>query len=72
VRDETIQIMNANGSNRRRLTKGRNPVWSPDGKALAFLRFGPNNSSIYTIHIDGSSERLLTRDAWVGFPDWGR
>ncbi len=71
---ETIQIMNADGSNRRPLTKGIHPVWSPDGKALAFLRYGgPNNNyAIYTIQIDGTSERRLTPDASVGFPDWGR
>lgn len=74
VRDGTIQIMNANGSNRRRLTKGHSPVWSPDGKALAFVRYGgpKDASTIYTVQIDGTSERLLTHDAWVSFPDWGR
>ena len=73
-RDNTIQIMNADGSNRRRLTSGHNPVWSPDGKALAFLRLkDPNDPSwkIYTIHVNGTRERLLAENATVDFPDWG-
>ena len=38
------------------------PVWSPDGRTLAFVRQGPRRAAIYTIASDGSAERKV-RDA---------
>ncbi len=35
------------------------PVWSPDGRSLAFVRQGPRRAAVYTIASDGSSERKV-------------
>jgi len=34
-------------------------TFSPDGKQMAFIRFGPGNAAIVIANIDGSSERTL-------------
>ena len=48
-----------------RLTFGgqdRRPVWSPDGKTVAFIRDSLNSSSVYARDADGSgSDRFLAR-----------
>jgi Tol biopolymer transport system component len=69
----TIELTDANGRNRRQLTKGHNAVWSPDGKALAFLRWrGPRSQwAIYTIRSNGTGERLIARYVSVDYPAWG-
>ncbi len=35
--DNAIWVMNADGTKNRYLTKGSNPVWSPDGTRIAYL-----------------------------------
>ena len=69
--------MNADGSNRRQLTRyavGSNPVWSPDGRRIAFRRLNwpplpsAGNSDLYVadlyvVNADGSGLRRLTRHA---------
>ena len=53
--------MNADGSRQRRLMRrGRQPLWSPDGRRLAFTR-GQGGGSVYVVNADGSGERNLTR-----------
>ena len=37
------------------------PAWSPDGKTIAFSREETGNTDIYTINIDGSNLRRLTK-----------
>jgi TolB protein len=61
-------VMNADGSGKRRLTRGfhvNSPTWSPDGGSIAFGRLG----DIYVVNADGSNVRRLMRDgyspAWV-------
>ena len=52
--------MNADGSEVRRLAKdGAQPVWSPDGRKIAFEK----QSDIYVMNADGSGQRNLTRAA---------
>jgi Tol biopolymer transport system component len=55
-----IYVINADGSNPRRLTSGRGwhgpPSWSPDGKHIALVRDG----NIYVIDADGSNPVNLT------------
>ena len=72
-----LWVVNADGSNRRQLTRyavGSNPVWSPDGRRIAFRRLNrpPLSSAgnsdlyvadIYVVNADGSGLRRLTRDA---------
>lgn len=62
-------VVNADGSNERNLTQSRggfDPVWSPDGRRLAFVRAG----SVWTIDGAGRNERRLTPDLGADFPTW--
>ena len=58
-----IYVMNADGSGRRRLTRSPqndgDPVWSPDGRRLAFVRVRGGRSDIYVVNADGSGLRRL-------------
>jgi Tol biopolymer transport system component len=54
-----IFVMNADGSNRKRLTEGGHnlsPAWSPDGKQIAFQgwRRQPGGYALYLVNADGS------------------
>jgi len=47
------------------------PVWSPDGKQIAFNSDTNSNKDIYIMNADGSNVRRLTSDrANDGFPSW--
>jgi hypothetical protein len=48
----------------RRVSKGTQPRWSPDGKRIAFVRDG----SIYVARADGSTVRRLTQAGGAWFP----
>ncbi|MEY3173491.1 MAG: Arginyl aminopeptidase [Planctomycetota bacterium] len=62
-----IYIMNADGSNVRRLTNSPGydggPFFSPDGKRICWRRFAENGATaeIMTMNIDGTGEQQLTR-----------
>ena len=68
-----IWLMNADGGGRRLLTSGGSrPVWSPDGKAIAYDGGGPGECpppalrcghtvAVWTVRIDGSRRRLSRR-----------
>lgn len=58
-RSETqdIYIVNSDGTQARKVIEdGTEPVWSPDGKTLAFVR----NDDIYLFHVDNEEEVQLT------------
>ncbi len=56
-----IAVMDADGSNLRRLVPGDDPVWSPDGARIAFSRTSDDGSTgIWVVNADGSGERRLT------------
>jgi TolB protein len=73
VRDDDIYIVRANGRGLRRLTrspfpwKSEGPVWSPDGKRIAFMRRALDELSqdpdrrIYTVRTDGRRRRLVDK-----------
>jgi Tol biopolymer transport system component len=70
-------VMNTDGSRQQRLTAKPTifPVWSPDGRKVAFASADQpqwsGNVDLYVMNADGSGLRRLTRDpAWDGGPAW--
>jgi TolB protein len=58
-----IYVMNADGSGRRQLTRSPqndgDPVWSPNGEKIAFVRIDGGLADIYVVNADGSGLRRL-------------
>jgi TolB protein len=53
-----------------------NPVWSPDGRKIAFSSDRRGRKDIYVVDVDGRNLRRLTEGfgncsnpAWSGWPD---
>ena len=73
-----IYVMDADGGNEQRLTENRkndwSPVWSPDGKRIAFSadRKGDlQNFEIYVMDADGGNEQRLTENrVHDRYPSW--
>ena len=61
--DWEIYVMNADGTDQRRLTRSpgtdRAPAWSPDGSRIAFESDRGGDFDIYVIGSDGGDERVL-------------
>lgn len=62
-----IYIMNADGSNVKRLTHTKSydggPFFSPDGKRIVWRRFSPSGreAEVFTMNIDGSDQKQITQ-----------
>ena len=67
--------MRADGSKQRRLTNNGNddlaPVWSADGKQIAFVSYLYCAGEIFIMNADGTEQRRLTNNgAEDAYPDW--
>jgi TolB protein len=69
-----IFVVNADGSDLRRLTRTYaddwRPVWSPDGRKIAFDRNDDGYNAIWVINADGRHARKLTPGHAFGYPVW--
>jgi len=70
-----IYVMNADGSDLRRLTDNdatdQAPAWSPDGTQIAFVSDRDGNREIYVMNADGSEpQRLTDNPAYESHPAW--
>lgn len=73
-----IYVMNADGSNRVRLTKEEpftprppnnvSPAWSPDGRHIAFFTDRNGKWELYVMNADGSNQRPMFETALDGLP----
>lgn len=71
-----IYTMNADGSNVQKISKGKgkyaDPIWSPRGDLIAFVKIDPSKGSFYigVMKPDGSNERLIEQGYQVEKPTW--
>lgn len=58
--DPWIYVMNANGSSRRRITRGSLSAWAP-GKRIVFVADDENDADLWAVNPDGSGKRRATK-----------
>jgi len=61
-RDGEILRVPLLGGTARRIAQGRFPVWSPDGREIAFVRTTEERAQIFRISAEGGAERALAED----------
>lgn len=67
--DESLYLINPDGTDEVRLTNGLAPVWSPDGQRIAFIGGGTGpglggRSDIYVMNSDGTEVRKVGEYEW--------
>jgi Tol biopolymer transport system component len=71
-----LYVMDADGTNVRRLTDGQfldySPAWSPDGTQIAFVRHGRKGVGLFVMNADGSNVRRVAGPGIeiFGAPAW--
>jgi hypothetical protein len=68
--DNNLQIINADGSDRRGISPGEFPAWSPQGDRIAFKGCIDSGCGIVLINSDGSNPVRITTNANDGQPAW--
>jgi Tol biopolymer transport system component len=58
--------VNVDGSGKRRLAYGAQPVWSPDGKQILFVGQRNGNADLWIMNADGTGQRRLTATPGYG------
>jgi TolB protein len=62
----SLFLVRADGSGKRHLTFGGQPLWSPDGEHVAFIRWPRGIAELYVMNADGSGQRRLTSTPGYG------
>lgn len=67
TRDNTVAVMNADGTGQTELAAGQLPAWSPDSRKISFQRYwvtpdSMSQSDIFVMNSDGSGVTNLTND----------
>ena len=57
-----ITVMDADGKDKRLLTRGVHPSWSPDGKRIAFISTVGVINHVFVMDADGGNGMQLTHD----------
>ena len=57
--NETIHVMNSDGSGRERLAGGNWPSWSPDAERIVYTVYSANEGRLVVMNADGSAQRNL-------------
>lgn len=65
-----IYTVNGDGSDLKLITNGIDPAWSPDGKQIAYARWGATFPGLYVINADGSGEHLVYSSNKIRSPRW--
>ena len=66
----SVYVMTADGRRPRKLAQGRNPVWSPDGKKIAYI-LHIAGSGVYVMSAEGqNSSRVTPEKTWSESPAW--
>jgi TolB protein len=69
--DDGTYVMNADGSDQRKLVAGAYPTWSPDGSWIAFVMGRNPGADLWKIHPDGTGLTQLTESTgWDELPVW--
>jgi dipeptidyl aminopeptidase/acylaminoacyl peptidase len=55
-----IHTIDADGTNERRIARGRSPAWSPGGRKIAFVSDRSGNDGIYAVRSTGGGLQQLT------------